>query len=168
MQVKEIIEMINGKDKNGKAKSAITLESFFVHLDKTTKSTGSISCHRPIVTIKRRGKYIQVDLEFLSMLDNDLKMMWGLLENHGKKVEEITKESVEIPIIALTLVPLETDCRYYAVATNPVFWALQPVKPGYEAKVLCLLFEDVNVQFYETEGLDMEMIDEEVEREEEG
>lgn len=168
MQIKEIVEMINGKDEKGKAKSAITLTSTMIHIDKTMRDTGTISCHHPIVTLKRRGKYVEIDLTFLSSLDNDLKMLWGMLESHGKKVELISSESVEIPVISLTVVPIEAECQYYAVASNPIFWTIQPEQPGYEAKVLRLVFENVNVQFYKTKGLDMEMIDDEVEREVEG
>ena len=166
MDVREIVKKINGKDEKNKANAAITLQSVMVHVDGNVKETGVTTCHKPEIVIEKRGKYVQVDLKFMSALDEDLKKLWGMLEVYGNKVTEVTKQSVEIPVTSLTMVPLERECKYYAVASNPIFWTLQPQKPGYEANMIRLLFENVNLKFYETEYVDLHKIDEELLREE--
>ena len=161
----QIINSACGKDDDGNPKAAITVAiDEWSHSTNKTHSLLTYSSYKPVVSIQKHYDFIQVDLFFASKVDNDMKVIWNHSEKFGQLINEITHETKNIPFFTLTIVPVETQGRYYISVTNPVFWSLQPVKPGAEAQIIRLVFKAENLNVFETDEIDMYEIEANVQR----
>jgi hypothetical protein len=57
------------------------------------------------------------------------------------------------------ILPIEFSGAFYILANNPIFWALQPILPGEDCKVISILFEEEDFQFFEGPDIDKEMME---------
>ena len=169
--IKEIINAVKGVNEEEKPKAAITLTNIFYNDDlDDAEEFGSASAYNPTIDIKYNSGFVRVDLIFKNSMDKDLRLFNALLENYGKEVNDYDEMKPKIPLNSLTILPIEFNGSYYIVANNSIFWCLQPVIPGEDCRMISILYEEEDFQFFEDSELDIEAIDkiikEEIESEE--
>lgn len=166
MDVKEILNEIIGLDAQRRTKSAITLENNIYHFDNgKVDSISSISLNKPSIEIERHGDFLQVDICFVSSMDNDLKILWNNVELYGKNMNDLDKEirsKQALPLCTLTIVPTKLEGKYFVAGENPIFWALTSKKMGQNANVIRLLYKVNNFKFYQNDDANMDQIKQEV------
>lgn len=166
MEIMDIVKSMSGKDQSGEAKSAITLSSIVLDIDtEEIKNERTLSSHAPVVNIEGRSEFVQIDLIFKSCLDTDLRSMWLMLEAYGKQLSNYGCDDFEEPIAILNIVPIEHKGRYYAVVKNPIFWVLQPEKPGMQANVIRMMFYENDFSIFESSEIDFDKVKGDIERE---
>ena len=160
-----IIKSSCGKNEDGTPNAAITIAVDEYSFPKNTaRSVLNYSSYKPIINIQKHYEFIQIDLCFASKVDNDMKVIWNHVEKFGQMLDNVNAETDDIPFLTLTIVPIEEQGRYYITATNPIFWCLQPTKPGADSSVLRILFRTENVGFYETDEIDSYEVEANVQR----
>lgn len=160
-----IIQSSCGKNEDGMPKAAITIAiDEYSFAKDSVRSVLNYSSYKSVINIQKHYEFIQVDLCFASKVDNDMKVIWNHVEKFGQMLDKITAETDDIPFLALTIVPIEERGKYYISATNPIFWCLQPTKPGTDSNILRLLFRTENVNFYETDEIDSYEVEANVQR----
>lgn len=167
--IDEIIKASCGKNEDNNPNCSFTLctqKWSIMEEDKEPETIGEHPAYKPVLDMQKHGKFIQIDLEYPTSSDIDLKIMWNMLEKYGQELDEVNEDSESIPMSALTIVPLVYEGCYYMIAINPIFWTLQPSQPGKEATVIRLLYEEENLNFYEAseEDIDIEGIEADVDR----
>lgn len=166
MDVEKLLEEICGLTEDKEPKTAITLLLEMWNINgKDKKDVAYQSIFKPNIAIRRIGAYTHVDFIFDSPIDPDLKLMWTVFEEFSKLSENATEDSIELPVLGITLAPMILDGKYYTMGINPAFWALQPKKPGGNAEKISIAFENKDFLFYQTEDLDIGTIKAEAERE---
>ena len=148
-----------GVDEKGNPKAAIGLSLDMVNpYTDTSKTIAEQSTGRPIVDINKRFDFIEVALTFKTPIDNEMRTMWGHLERFGALLNTVTELSKEAPALTMAIVPYTGVGAFYIIATNPIGWYLQPDKVGGEVKQIKLLFHCEDVNFYQTDEMDIESI----------
>lgn len=163
--IEHIVTSSCGKDASGHPKAAITLGiEMWTLKNNTSRNVATYSSNKPVIDIQKHYDFIQIDMQFASKIDNDLKVLWSHIERFGKTLDGINEGSREVPFFTLTIVPVEEQGGYYIVCTNPIFWCLQPAKPGMDANVLRMQFRSEDVGFFESDDIDMYEIEANVQR----
>jgi hypothetical protein len=158
--VQRIVSECCGKDDSGMPKAAITVSSeMWSTISNASRSIAQQSSNKPTVQIYKHFEFVQIDLKFMSYVDNDLKVLWNTLEKYGTALNSIDGACKEVPFLSLTIVPLIEQGSYYIICTNPVFWALQPERPGQYANTIRLYFRSEDMGFYESDDIDMNEIE---------
>lgn len=166
----EIVNASCGINAQNKPKAAFALECSMwpVDVDEnsnvTPRNIATRSSYKPIIEIEKHNEFIQIDLIFQSCLDGDLKLIWNLLEKYGDLLNEVSDESVEVPTLISTITPVIYDGQYYIMCMSPLFWTLQPQKPGGQSNVIRLLFLEEDLNVFETDEINIDDIDNEIER----
>jgi hypothetical protein len=148
---KDLMISASGRDDYGmpKASIGITHERWGINGDVTTVVEDSYN--NPVVNIFKHAGYVQVDLDFGSKFDVNLKLCWNILENFCEAANSVDDEATEIPTIVLTIIPNEFEGKYYMLGVNPIFHTLQPKNPSGEPTVIRLVFNEEDFMFYEAE-----------------
>lgn len=163
--IDEIIKAATGKDANNKPNAAITISNDAYALDnESTRAISSHSSHKAIINITKIKEHVMVDLVFPSELDPDLKLAWHSLETYEKMIQDLDDDSTEVPFLSLTIVPLIYQSSYYICGFTPFCWTLQPQKPGGSINTIRIVFEVSDFCLYETDEINMEEIEAEVNR----
>lgn len=148
-----------GVDDKGNPKAAIGLSLDMVNpYADTSKAIAEQATGRPVVDINKRFDFIEVVLTFKTSIDNELRTMWGHLEKFGALLNTVTELSQEAPALTMAIVPYTGVGAFYIIVANPIGWYLQPDKVGGEAKQIRLLFHCEDVNFYQTDEMDVESI----------
>lgn len=164
--VTEFISALCDKDKNNISTTTIVVDCNITDLTTTeTKQIVSTTLKKPIISIERHGQFLQIEFRFISSLDNDLKMLWTTLELYGKTMSDVNIENNAVPRIAsgtITFLPSQFNGKYFAVAANPIFWALTSPDTGENANLVRVLVEADNFEIFENKGVDIDKIDKEI------
>lgn len=169
IKLNEFLTAVCDKDNTGVSLTAIVADCDTINV-KTgeEKQIISVTLQKPTISIERHGNYIQLDFNFISALDNDLKMFWTALELYGKTVSDVNTIAAETGIVAtgsITLVPTQFNGKYFAVAVNPIFWALTCSEIGESANVIRVLVDADSFEIYENKEIDMAALEKEVNNE---
>lgn len=166
MNVNEIITSIKGFDSKGLANCSVssTCELWNANT-QAVKEVQSYAMRKPSVEIQRRGDYVQIDFEFISSLDSELKILWGALEEYGRLMSEVTESSIELPNYSIAILPHSGDENYYLMAVNPIFWTVQPKVPGMQTNIIRTVFNTFNFFVMEADALDFNEAEAEAKRE---
>lgn len=153
----ELIEMIVekscGKDADGIPKGALNLTYEKINKDtKKSQTLRELSINTPEVAIFKRMEFVQIDLIFASPLASDLKIFWNTFERFGRDFNNLNDETINIPFLSLTIIPVEENGKYYITCTNPVLWTLQPSSLGGSPNMLRILYRAEDMNFFEAEG----------------
>ncbi len=171
MEINDFLEMINGTEVNesdeelSKVITSIKL-SLMSPTTKEEKIINEQSVWNPVMQIRNMLEYVMVDIEFESEIDADLKSFWKAVEDYLNAMNEYgsnENEDANVPLLTVLAMPEKYNGQYYAIATNPIFSCLTPLKPEKPASCLRLLFNAEQVQFYETPEMDLSDIDSEAE-----
>lgn len=167
MQIKELIKMVNGtNEKTKKPNSAFTLSAEAINpVTKNRRSLGTMSAHKPEIMLQRHGQDVQIDFYYVSPLDSVLRSQWLMLEKFGADLEALADSNKEMPVMSITIVPVEYGGKFYARAINPRFWALMPKRPGEDVNCIRIIFDALDVEFFSDENVDVREIDMEAKNE---
>ena len=163
----DIVADIVGTDAEGNpnATVAVMLQMYNPETDDS-RMMAQQAMYQPVITVHPRLEYIEIHLNFPTATDSNMKVMYANLEKYGKIMDELAPNSIEYPIMTFTLVPIVGLGCYYMVATQPIFWALQPETANGPITQIKLLFKAENIMFYQTDDIDLNEIEGEIMREE--
>ena len=169
MNTNELINEMVGVDFRRRTKSAITLTNLLYHGDtEIAEETNTITLNKPSIEIERHGKFIQIEICFVSSMDMDLRALWNNIEYYGRQCNDMAQDissGETIPMCSLTIVPLSLEGKYHATALNPVFWALTSKKIGQNANIVRLLYNIDDLNFFENDTINVEDIEEQAKEE---
>lgn len=154
MNMKEVIMAASGSI-DGKTKSAIGLFHEIWHTNGDTTPVQQISLEKPVVNIFRHAGYVQVDLVFISKFDADLRNIWDMLTRFCEPENSMDDETDEMPTIVLAIYPTEFEGKYYILATNPIFFTLQPEDASGDPCVIRLIFDEEEFTVFEEDDEDV-------------
>jgi len=167
MDITQIIQSINGADDQKKAKAAFTILNELY--DMTTgdlKKTGSISLCKPKFKIERHGRFVQVDMTFMSYLDTDLTHIMLLLNQFGNNLETYSDSENIRPVFTMAIVPLAYEGKAYVQAMNPIIWTKTSENAtGNTLNTIRILFESIDFNAFENPQADVNELKEEIEKE---
>ena len=165
MNIKQVLTDMCGLDDRRMTKSAITLENGIFNIKTNeTEIVNDITLNKPSIEIETHIDLVQIDICFVSSMDNDLKILWNNVELYGKNMNDLDEEiraKKLVPISSLTIVPSKYKGEYFAVATNPVYWALTSKKMGQNANVIRLLYRVNDLKFYKNDEINVDAIQQE-------
>lgn len=168
MEVSEIVRQIKEVDEEGVSKTFTGLHLYLKNDNKEEdfeEVTDSIAC-QPMINIREMSERTVIDLTFRSVYDVDLKRSWDMLEQFGDLLDMTTKKNNgQSPALCLTLIPEEANGTIYALATNPVMWALTALEAGREAITIRLVFHEEYVGFFYSPDIQVDDIKAEVQME---
>lgn len=169
ININDFLNAMCDKDNTGISLTAIVADCNVINLiTGEEKQIISVTLQKPVISIERHGEYIQLDFSFISALDNDLKMLWTTLELYGKTVSDINTNSEKSGLVAtgsLTLVPTQFNGKYFAVAVNPIFWALTSSEIGETANIIRVMVEASAFEVLENKEIDMKQLEKEINNE---
>jgi hypothetical protein len=164
----EIVNQCSGTLDDGTPKAAVSIALDMVNPETYKKqSIASQAVYKPVVHINKRMEFIEIVLTFPTAIDTNLRVMHANLEKYGQKLNELDELSQMIPIMAITIVPITGLGCYYIVANNPVFWAVQSEKFGGPANQMKILIRCEDLNFFQTDEVDISEITAAVMRERE-
>lgn len=163
----KIVQECVGADEEGDPKAAISLSVDMVAINTFSKRTvAQQAMYRPLVYINRRMEFIEVELEFPTAVDSNLRVFLANLEKYGELLNKTTEVSPEIPFLSMVVFPLQSLGTYYMALNNPVLWALTAKNVGESNNLLKLVYRCEDVGFYQTDDIDIADVQAAIEREE--
>lgn len=151
------------KDKNEKGQLTSVAELKINYWDPATESS-SISLTKavtmaPEIKIEKAGGYTTLILQFKSKDDPDLNRIWSVLSEYGEDSAELSPEMSEVPVLNITAVPMSLGGKFGMVATDPVFWILQPSVPfEMTCNQIRILFQPESVLFLRDDSYESDEI----------
>lgn len=151
------------KDKNEKGQFTSVAELEINYWDPATESI-TLSRSRavtmaPEIKIEKAGGYTTLILQFQSKDDPDLNRIWSVLSEYGKDSAELSPELSEVPVLDITAVPMSLGGKFGMVATDPVFWTLQPSVPfETNCNQIRILFQPESVLFLRDDSFESDEI----------
>lgn len=167
IDISSIIKSMKGFDENHLSNTslAITFEKWSTEED-AQRQIAQASTKKANVSIERHGAYIQCQLEFSTHVDKDLNQIYHILEMFGQECEKMNENDTEVPMIIFSFLPELSNGEYYVTAINPIFWNIQPSSPSsINNNILRIQFLEEQFAFYKTDAIDMNGIQNDVERE---
>lgn len=111
------------------------------------------------ITLVNGGGFITLILQFKEPNHRDLNGMWCVLEDYGRDIEKISSDNLGIPVIGISVVPMSLGGNYGMIATDPIFWHLQPEHPYDEAcNQIRILFQPESVIFLRDESFESDEV----------
>ena len=149
MLLKDFINDLNGIDvETKKPKSAITVQLQMINsLTQKSSIIESCSIHVPVVDIKRRGDYLEINLIFDSDKNINLRHFWNMYEQYGRLMNNVDEKTVNIPNIFMMIASVRDGGHKFAYAYKPIFWVPKPKAPGLENNILSIIFDLNDVDF---------------------
>lgn len=168
MDINEILEEAVGANNEGEPKSIVSIShKFYNSLTETLVTKNEYSLQKPIVDVVQTGDITQIQLSFDIFSENDLRIMWNIIQKCNEDMEKNadTATANEYHLIIVTIVPQKFGGREFIVASAPLFVALQADNPGEKATTLNMVFQNDDVEFFETDEINEAQIASEVARE---
>lgn len=162
-EVQEILTAAMGKNSEGLPNSSIVLNAFsFDRKTREEEEISTVASYSPEVQIKKLNGFVMVDLIFVNDFAPDLRRLWAAFELYGE--QELSKANSSYHAF-LIIAPLSYEGKVYIMADNPVFWTLQPQKPGDSINTVRILFRDCDLGIYKNDDIDIEAIKKSVDKE---
>ena len=161
-----ILEQCQGVDEDNKPKATIAI-SLTLENPETEKQkvlAEAAFCSAPL-EINGRHRFVEVVLTYKSPSAQEMKVLWAHLQKYGELVNKVDyMNAVEIPSFKMYIVPFSTLGTSFMSAVEPVSWTLCSSKPETLPDQLRILFDSDDVDFYETDEIDLEAVDAEAQR----
>lgn len=154
MNKKDLIKEISGVDEANMPKSFVGIFHEIWNSEGKSRQVSENTFYKPSVEIFLHLKYLQIDFKFKSPADQDLAMMWNVLEDYCKSENSFDRENGEYPLLTVNLVPKKYNGKYYLLATNPIIHTLQPNTVNSEPTVIRMVFADEDFNFFQSEEID--------------
>ena len=169
IDLKEFLEHLSDTDSNHMSTTTISVDCSLLNLeDEDSKTMATISMQKPVVSIERHGNFIQLDFQFISSLDTDLKIFWNTLELYGKTCNDINADTEDTGLyvtLNIALIPDFYEGKYFATATEPVFWALTAEDIEKTPNIIRVILPLINFEVLENTNVDIDEITKEVKEE---
>ncbi len=150
MNEKELINEISGLDEANIPKSFVGIFHEIWNSEGVVRQVSENIFFKPGVDIFHHLKYLQIDFKFKSPTDQDLAVMWRVLENYCKSGNSCDENSGEYPLLTVNIAPKKYDGKYYLLATNPIIHTLQPNNANSEPTVIRMVFSDEDCLFLQS------------------
>lgn len=167
MELKEFLSDLNGIDPETKQpKSAITVQLQMINsITEKSSIIESFSTQVPVIDVKRRGEYLELNLIFDTDKNIHLRHFWNMYEHYGRLMNNIDENTKNIPNIFAMVVPVKDNGHKFLYAYKPIFWVPKPKAPGLESNILSIIFGLNDVDFVNNFEFDEEKAIAEAERE---
>lgn len=151
MNEKELIKEISGVDEANMPKSFVGIFHEVWNAEGMSRQISENTFYKPEVELFLHMKYLQIDFKFKSPNDQDLAIMWRILEDYCKSENSGDNENGEYPLLTINIVPKKYNGKYYLLASNPIIHTLQPNTVKSEPTVIRMVFADEDFSFFQTE-----------------
>lgn len=148
--IQDILEAFRDKNEKGQFTSVAELKINYWDPAKESIawSRSKAVTMAPEIKIEKAGGYTTLILQFQLKDDPDLTRIWSVLSDYGKTLAELSSDIPEIPVLNITAVPMSLGGKFGLVATDPVFWTLQPSVPfETDCTQIRILFQPESVLF---------------------
>lgn len=163
ISISDFLEALTDKDLNNISRTTIAVDCELLDLKtQETKTLASAALQKPVITVEKHGEYVQLDFEFISALDSDLKLFWNTLEMYGKTSNDVNTDTTKTGLVAtssITMLPTTLEGKYFAIAVNPIFWALTSKDVGVNANIIRIMVSADNFNIYENINVDTNAIE---------
>lgn len=151
------------KDKNEKGQFTSVAELKINYWDPANEciawSRSKVVTMAPEIKTEKAGGYTTLVLQFQSKDDPDLTRIWSVLTEYGESSATLSPEMPEIPVLDITAVPMSLGGKFGLVATDPVFWTLQPSVPfKTDCNQIRILFQPESVLFLRDDSFETDEI----------
>lgn len=164
--INEILKAAMGRDEKNEPKSSILFSTRKINeVTEEDKDYGTVILSSPTIDIKKLNEFIMVDLIFAVPLDAGLRRLWASINLYADMVSKNDIFSDEASTGMLVITPIALKGEAFISASNPIFYTLQPQKPGEDCTVIRLLFTSDSFQFVESDDIDIDELRRSAERE---
>lgn len=164
-KINSICEAACGCDAENNAKSYISLSYKVLNQETQAVTTkNEIALDNPVFSIKKLDNLIQASLRFSYPMDGDLRLLWNIIKTYEDNLSN-EENLTQLPVLVLTIIPKEFDGAYFISAECPLHYFLEAQSIGEQANTISFLFDAESFMFYESDDIDNEQIETEVERE---
>lgn len=85
--------------------------------------------YNALVEIEPRNEIVSVRLKFKSAVDPELRLIWALLQEFGKR-SSLLNENAKQQMLSLSVMPNDYAGQVMVMAVNPILWTLEPETVG--------------------------------------
>ena len=165
MELKDIINETIGLDSENNAKAYVSLAYKVLRISNNEVITKmEHASERAQVNIEAIPCATNILISFSTPGDSDMRIFWHAIQLcQDAAAAELSED--EFHFIAVTIVPKKFNGSHYICATSPLLYSVQAPAPNEKANVISLIFDDEDIEFFETDEIDIDEIDGEVERE---
>lgn len=151
------------RDKNEKGQFTSVAEFKINYWDPVNKSIiwsrSKAVTMAPEMKMEKAGGYTTLILQFRAKDDPDLNRIWSVLTEYGKESAELSPEMAEAPVLDITAVPMSLGGKFGMVATDPLFWTLQPPVPfETDCTQIRILFQPESVLFLRDDSFETDEV----------
>lgn len=165
MDLNDIINETIGLDADNNAKAYVSVAYKVLCITKNEVTTRmEHSSERAQVNIEACANATNILMCFSAPGDSDMRIFWRTLQFCADAAAAESSEDV-LHFVVVTIIPKKFEGHYYICATNPLLYAAQAPAPNEKANVISLFFDDEDVEFFESDEIDIDEIDGEIERE---
>ncbi len=150
MNEKELISEMSGLDEGNMPKSFVGIFHEIWNKEGVARQISENTFYKPDVELFLHLKYLQIDFKFKSPTDQDLAVMWRVLENYCKPENSGDSETEEYPLLTINIAPKNYNGKYYLLASNPIIHTLQPNTVNSEPTVIRMVFADEDFAFMQS------------------
>lgn len=150
VNVRDILNAFKDKDHLGRFTTSLEIKTEYwdIQTNQSTRSRSRIATLAPEIQLESAGGYLTLILHFGNRRHPDMNRIWNVLTSYGEESLKACVATREIPVLTFTAVPLSLGGNFGMVATDPVFWCLQPSSPFEEhVSQIRILFQPEGVMF---------------------
>lgn len=150
VNVQDIIHAFKDKDHLGRFTTSLEIKTDYWDTQTVTqtRSLSRIATMAPEIRLESAGGYITLILQFSNRRHPDMNRIWSIFSSYGEEVGNAGSLSHEVPVLTINAVPLCLGGNFGMVATDPVFWCLQPSSPLEEqVSQIRILFQPEGIMF---------------------
>ncbi|MSS38019.1 hypothetical protein [Clostridium porci] len=148
--IPDILDALKDKDDQGNNLTIAEFRINYMDLEKgeVTHGKSMFLTMAPQVSLEKSGAYNTVTLQFPHKKSAEMNRLWSLLSDYGAEMAQYDVSTGEFPLIGLTVLPMTLGGQYGMIATDPIFYHLQPSSPMDQyCDQIRLLFEPEAVMF---------------------
>lgn len=166
MEINNFLREAIGENEKGKTKVMVTAVTAMMNPETgAVRTLLSRTMEQPIFNITKRGRFIDIYLEFRSDLDIELRMLQKILLKYENTINETDEKAIEIPVCNISIAPHVYEGKFYLACINPITWSLQPKVDGGKNVVIRVVYEEEAIGLYETSDDEMKQGEVEANRE---
>jgi len=158
----DIIEAFKDKDNKGKWTTCVEVQIGYWDpvLKESVRSRSKFVTMNAEVKLEMAGGYTILILQFDYFSHQmELNRLWAVLSDYGADGVNITESSDEIPVLSITSVPMSLGGHFGMIATDPIFWTLQPDVPSSSVcNQIRVLYQPESVLFLRDDSFQTEEI----------
>lgn len=159
--INDILGAFCDKDDQGRNLTIVDVQLNYLDLTQgeVTHSKSILLTMTPEVTMEKTGSYNTVVLQFPKKKSAELNRLWALLTDYGTEMAQFDVSVGEMPLIGITVLPMTLGGQYGMIATDPIFYHLQPSSPMEDyCDQIRLLFAPESVMFVRDDSLKSEAV----------